>query len=122
LVLYDLRVVRIRGSQLVWAKAMRCDDAFDVSGADGVGYSAESIMPEFPDEVGVIKRSREYRSKELDTNNRPSRHEMIPAILDEANEPACQFSNAIYLPSADGILRDQFAAYSERDSPRNDVL
>ena len=47
---------------------------------------------------------------------------MLPATLDEANEPACQFSNAIYLPSADGILRDQFAAYPERDGARNDVL
>jgi hypothetical protein len=47
---------------------------------------------------------------------------MLSATLDEANEPACQFSDAIYLPCANCILRDQFAAYPERDGARDDVL
>ena len=40
---------------------------------------------------------------------------MLPATFDEPHKPACQFSNAVHLPSADRLMRDQFAANPECD-------
>src|ERR1700730_7757182 len=47
---------------------------------------------------------------------------MLPATFDKSDKPACQFSNAVHLPPANSILRDQFAADPEGDGARKNKV